>query len=235
MPEFTLNDLPAAERPRERLVRHGAEALSAQELIALVLGRGTRGEPVMNLSQSLLSKFGSLAGIANASLEQLQQVRGLGLAKAAQLKACMAIAYRILSSDEDERSHHNRKKPVGKPEDLAKELRKRIGDKKQEHLLVVSLDNRNRTIGIDEVAVGTLNASLIHPRETFSAAINRHAASIIISHNHPSGDPTPSAADISVTKRLKEAGILIGIELLDHIIIVNNDNYYSFREKGMIG
>ncbi|HUW24369.1 MAG TPA: DNA repair protein RadC [Patescibacteria group bacterium] len=228
---LTLNDLPKEERPRERLQKYGPEALSVSELLALILGRGVKGEPVMLTAQKLLSKFGSIKGISEASLEDLQSIKGLGLAKAAQIKACFQISRRL---DFEENSiSKKRKKRVINPGDIFKLVKSKITKSNKEHFLVISLDTRNIVLGIDSVSIGTLNASLVHPRETFETAITRHAAQVIIAHNHPSGDVEPSEGDIETTTRLKEAGELLGIEVIDHLIISKKD-FFSFKAKGII-
>lgn len=225
---FTLHDLPSEERPRERLKKFGPEVLSAQELLALILGRGIKGEPVMMLSQKLLSKFGNLRKVAEASLEDLREIKGLGLAKAAQIKACLEIARRINQEEGIEN-----KRRLLTPEYVFKLLKPKIVQYNKEHFVVVSLDSRNNVIGIDTISIGTLNANLVHPRETFEAAIARHASQVIVAHNHPSGDVEPSQGDIDTTKRLKEAGELLGIEVIDHLIISKKD-FFSFKSKGTI-
>lgn len=225
---FTVRDMPLQERPRERFAR-GAD-VSAQELIAIVLGSGGRGLSVMTLAQLLVSRFGSLEGVVNASLEDLQHVDGLGPAKALQLKACLEIARRVIHDEALGEEQRATKKGVATPEDIAALVKPLIRSWQKEHFFVISFDNRNRPLGVDLVGVGTLNANLVHPRETFEAAISRHAAAIAICHNHPSGDPQPSEADLVVTKRLKEAGELMGIQLLDHVIM-SKRVLFSFREK----
>jgi DNA repair protein RadC len=230
---FTVNDLPVSERPRERLVRHGSKVLSAQELLALILGRGTRGQSVMNIAQELLVKFSSLEKVVEASLEDLCTIKGLGLAKATQLKACLEIAQRVANAQLDGAQAHGRKQPVASPQDIFAVVRPLIASSHKEHLVLISFDNRNKVLATDMVAVGTLNANLVHPREVFDLAISHHAASIAISHNHPSGDAQPSEADVAVTKRLKEAGVIMGIELLDHVIITTT-TFFSFRENQLM-
>lgn len=230
---FTVRDMPVEERPRERLARLGPEAVSAQELLAVVLGRGVVGQSVMNLAQELLSKFGSLRGVVDASLEQLQEVTGLGPAKALQLKACLEIARRVVKEDVKKEETRNRSKAVASAQDVFEVVSPLVGNYKKENFFVVSFDNRNRVLGVDRVAVGTVNANLVHPRETFEVAIRRNAAHIAVAHNHPSGDPQPSESDIVVTKRLAEAGKLMGIQLLDHVIF-SKTNVYSFKENGLV-
>jgi DNA repair protein RadC len=226
---FTVADLPESERPRERFRAHG-DKVSIPELLALVLGRGVPGESVLTVAQNLLARFGSLSGIAGASLEDLQTVKGIGPAKAAQIAACFVLA-RKLMAEENEEKHYG--EPVTSPVVAADLVREKVGSYKREHFFVLSFDTRNRFLGIDEVSIGILNANIVHPRETFDAAIRRHAAKIIIAHNHPSDDPEPSEDDLDITRRLAEAGRIVGIELLDHFIVTKS-GWLSFREKGLM-
>ena len=224
---FTIHDLPLSERPRERLQKFGVAALSAQEILALILGRGVSGESVMVTAQKLLSRFGNLKGIANASVEELSQVRGIGLAKAAQIKAAFELANRL--EDYPEAGE----KPIVKtPDDVAGLVRGRLRGKKKEHFLALLLDTRNRLIKVSEISMGSLDASIVHPREVFKEAISASAASVIFVHNHPSGDTEASEDDVKLTKRLAEAGEIVGIEVLDHIIICDK-NYLSLKGKGL--
>ena len=231
--EATVLDLPATERPRERMLARGADNVSAQALLAVVLGRGTAGRSVMVVARDLLSKFKSLEGAVNAPVEALREINGLGLAKALQLKACLEIARRVVQEEAETEKKRNGSEEVAQPEDVARLVRPLVRNWQQEHFFVVSFDNRNRVLGVDLVGIGTLNANLVHPRETFGTAIGRHAAFIAVAHNHPSGDPTPSEADLTVTKRLKEAGELMGIQLLDHVIL-GKATLFSFRENGVV-
>lgn len=226
---FTIRDLPVSERPRERLQKFGAEALSAQEILAVLLGRGISGESVMVTAQRLLSQFGSLKGIADASVEELSGVKGIGLAKAAQLKAAFELSSRLGGYAEVQ------DKPIVKtPEDVASLVKGRLGGKKKEHFLALLLDTRNRLIKIAEISVGSLDASIVHPREVYKEAISASAASVVFVHNHPSGDPTASEDDIKLTKGLAEAGEILGIEVLDHIII-GDKKYLSLKREGLFG
>ncbi len=224
---FTVHDLPLSERPRERLVKLGTEALSVQELLALVLGRGTKGESVVLTAQKLLSKFGNLKNIASASIEELTQMKGIGLAKATQLKAALELGKRL-----EEQSTDTDKLTVRSPEDVVKVVRNKLKGKKREHFIALSLNTRNHLIGIHTISIGSLDASIVHPREVFKEAITSSAASVIFVHNHPSGDPTPSEDDVRLTKRLVEVGEIIGIEVLDHIIICDTC-YSSMKSKGV--
>ena len=224
---FTIHDLPLSERPRERLQKFGVEALSAQEILALILGRGVAGESVMVTAQRLLSQFGSLKGIASASVEELSQVKGIGVAKASQIKAAFELANRL----EDYMEAGDR--PIVKtPENVVGLVRGRLKGKKKEHFLALLLDTRNQLIKVAEISVGSLDSSLVHPREVFKEAISATAASVIFAHNHPSGDPTASEDDIKLTKRLAEAGEIVGIDVLDHIII-SDKNYLSLKREGL--
>jgi DNA repair protein RadC len=224
---FTIRDLPLSERPRERLQKLGVEALSAQEILAVILGRGIAGESVMVTAQRLLSHFGNLKGLASASVEELSQVRGIGLAKAAQIKAAFELANRVEGYTEAE------DKPIVKtPEDVVNLVRSRLKGKKKEHFLALLLDTRNRLIKVAEISIGSLDASIVHPREVFKEAISASAASVIFAHNHPSGITEASEDDIKLTKRLVKAGEIVGIDVLDHIIIGDKD-YLSLKREGL--
>ena len=224
---FTIHDLPISERPRERLQKFGIEALSAQEILALILGRGVAGESVMVTAQRLLSQFGSVKGIASASVEELSRVKGIGIAKASQIKAAFELANRVEGFSEA-----GSKPLVKSPDDVVGLVRGRLKGKKKEHFLALLLDTRNQLIKVAEVSVGSLDGSIVHPREVFKEAISATAASVVFAHNHPSGDPTASEDDIGLTKRLAEAGKIVGIDVLDHIII-GDKNFLSLKREGL--
>jgi DNA repair protein RadC len=225
---FTVHDLPLSERPRERLSKLGAEALSSQEILALILGRGIKGESVIVTAQKLLSRFGNLKNLASASIEELTQIKGIGPAKAAQIKATFELSKRLENS-----SSETAIITVKSPEDVVKTARSLLKGKKKEHFLVICLDTRNHVIKTSTVSIGSLDCSIVHPREVFKDAISSTAASVIFIHNHPSGDPTPSEDDIKMTKRLIEAGEIIGIEVLDHIVICDNE-HLSMKAKNLV-
>ena len=224
---FTVRDLPRNERPRERLQRLGAENLSAQELLAVVLGRGIARESVLITSQRLLDKFKTVRGIAEASSEELLQVRGIGPAKACQIKAAFELSNRWGASSD------NRKNiTVSSPENVFSELKALARGKKKEYFWAVLLDTRNTLIKSVEISVGSLDSSIVHPRELFKEAISASASSIVIAHNHPSGNPQPSQDDIKLTKRLKETGDIIGIEIVDHVIL-GDGRFISMKREGI--
>jgi len=224
---FTVRDLPRQERPRERLQKFGPEALSAQELLALVIGRGIPKKSVISIAQELLTRFGNVKAISQATIEELSQIKGIGLAKAAQIKACFELGKR--EDLELEMINFD----IKNPESVVKAIRASIKDKAKEHFKLILLNPRNKIIRISTISIGTLNASLVHPREVFKDAIVHSAASVVLAHNHPSGDPEPSEDDVTITKRLIEAGKILGIEVIDHIIITKN-GFFSFKEKGLI-
>ena len=224
---FTIHDLPLSERPRERLSKLGIEALSAQEILALILGRGIKGESVAVTSQNLLSKFGNLKNIAAASLEELSEIKGIGPAKAAQIKAAFELSKRLEDSPDEGKT------TIKSPQDAIKTVKTRLKGKKKEHFFILSLDTRNHVINSRQVSIGNLDSSIVHPREVFKEAISSSAASVIFVHNHPSGDPEPSDDDIKLTKRLVEAGEILGIEVLDHIIVCDKD-HLSMKAKNML-
>ncbi len=223
---FTIHDLPKEERPRERLVKFGEQALSAQELLQLILGRGVAGESVAVTAQKLLAQFGSLQKLAEASIEELSSIKGIGLAKATQIKAAFEIGRRVSTQTLDYKS-----KELTDPEKVYRLIKSKLKDYHKEHFYIIALNSRNYSIA--EVSVGSLNASIVHPREVFAEAIKNKAASVIFVHNHPSGDPEPSEDDLEITKRLVESGKILGIEVVDHIIVTKN-NFYSFKENKLI-
>ena len=225
---FTIHDLPQAERPRERMQKYGAEALSTAELIAVLIRSGTRGESVLLTAQKLLSNFGNLQNIASASLEELSRIKGIGLSKATQIKAAFELGRRV--DDPDYNSNEN---PVQSPEQACKAVQEKLKGKKKEHCYILCLDTHNHVCAKREVSIGNLDSSIVHPREVFKEAVSSLAASVIFVHNHPSGDLEPSSEDINLTKRLVEAGNLLGIPVLDHII-VSNKGYISLKAKNLI-
>jgi DNA repair protein RadC len=223
---FTIHDLPIEERPRERLVKFGEQALSAQELLQLILGRGIAGESVAVAAQKLLAQFGSLQKLAEASIVELSAIRGIGLAKAAQIKAAFEIGRRLSTQIMPYKS-----KELTDPAKAYHLIKSKLKDYHKEHFFIIVLNSRNWSVA--EVSVGSQDASIVHPREVFAEAIKNKAASVIFAHNHPSGDPEPSEGDLLTTKRLVEAGKILGIEVADHII-VTAAGYLSFKEKNLI-
>jgi DNA repair protein RadC len=224
---FTIHDLPRAERPRERMHALGPEALSSLELLALIIGRGVSGKSALHIAQELLTTFGNIHAVSLATIEELSRVKGIGLAKAAQIRAAFELGRRQdLEPDVGQYS-------ISDPERLVKALRKGIQEKAKEHFKLVLLNTRNKVIGISTISVGILNASLVHPREVFKDALRHNASSIILVHNHPSDDPEPSDDDLVVTRRLVDAGRLMGVEVLDHIIITRS-GYTSLKEKDLL-
>lgn len=218
--------MPKQERPRERLERLGPEALSAQELLAVVIGRGVSRRSVMDIAQELMRRFGSINALSQATIEELSKIKGIGIAKAAQLKAAFELAQRRdLAGDRIDVD-------IKDPQAVVKVVRAGIKDKAKEHFKLVLLNTRNKVIGVSTISVGTLNASLVHPREVFREAVVRSAASVILAHNHPSDDLEPSEEDLKITRRLVEAGRIMGIEVLDHIIITRRD-FVSLKGKGL--
>ncbi len=225
---WTMRDTPLSERPRERLVRYGADKLSGEELLAILISRGTAGVPVKDIAHELMVRFGSVAAIAEATVEELKQIPGIGTAKACQLKAAFELARRSQEAD-----GVSERKELTNPEAVVRLVNPLLAERKKESFFTVLLDARNRHIRTEKISVGSLDATVAHPREVFNPAVHDHAAAIIVVHNHPSGDPTPSGEDIQLTHRIAEAGKVLGIKLLDHVIIAGN-NYYSFRSHGLV-
>ncbi len=224
---YTVRDLPVEDRPRERLQKVGVDNLSTQELLALIIEKGGRGQTVLTLAQNLLAHFGNLQNIKNASIEELKKVKGIGFATACKIQA----AFKLGEKAELHIPKFGEK--IKKPETVFNLLKNEIGNKMKENFYILSLTTRNNLIGVDKVSTGTLSASLAHPREVFLPAIKNSASTVIIVHNHPSGDTQPSEDDLEITKRLVEAGKILGIDVVDHIIVAK-DNYFSFKDKGLI-
>ena len=222
----SIKDLPPTERPRERLMHAGEGALSTAELVAIILRTGVGGENVLTLASRLLSKYNGLSGLARASFAELRAERGLGRAKTAQLKAALELGRRMLLASPEDRF------VIRSPSDVAQLLMAEMAHLEQEHFRVLFLDSRNQLLGSETVYVGTLNSSHVRIAEVFRDAIKRNCAAIIVAHNHPSGDPTPSPEDVEVTRKLIAAGTLLNIDVLDHLTI-GQQRYVSLRERGL--
>lgn len=222
-----IKDVPKSERPRERLLRDGAEALSNQELIALMLGSGTRAESVIDLAGRVVQHFDGLKLLKEATVQELMAIRGIGEAKAVQLRAALEIGRRIKQFPVEE-THI-----VRSPQDVADYMMEEMRHLKQEHFVALYLNTKNAVLHKKTLFIGSLNASLVHPREVFKEALRYSSASLVCLHNHPSGQPEPSPEDIEVTKRLVSTGKMLGVELLDHVII-GDRKFYSMKEKGYI-
>lgn len=222
----TIKDLPEEEQPRERLARHGASVLSNSELLALLLGSGSKKENAISLAHRILVQEQGLRYLVDSSVEQLCSINGIGKAKAAQIKAAIELGKRLAAFE------LGVDKPVKCPQNVADLLMEEMRYLKKEHMKLVLLNVKCNLISVEEISVGSLNASIVHPREVYNPAIRKSSASIIMVHNHPSGDPAPSSEDVSITARIAEAGKLIGIELVDHVII-GDGKYISMKEKGL--
>ncbi|WP_370872819.1 RadC family protein [Robertmurraya andreesenii] len=222
-----IRDFPAEERPRERFEQNGPESLSNHELIAILLRTGTKEESVLQLSNRLLTNFEGLRLLKDATLDEITAIKGIGKAKAIQVLAAVEIGRRISNLTYDDRY------VIRTPEDGANYVMNDMRFLAQEHFVCLYLNTKNQVLHKKTVFIGSLNASIVHPREVFKEALRRSAASVICFHNHPSGDPAPSREDIEVTKRLVESGKILGIELLDHVIIGEN-KFVSLKEKGYL-
>jgi DNA repair protein RadC len=226
-----IKDLPDAERPRERLLAHGADALKTSELVAILLRTGMKGLSAIDIAEQLLQRFGTLQGLARASLDDIRKTKGIGRDKAVALKSAFTLAQRMAKEIRAEMPL------LDNPENIAELLREDNRLYEVENFQVVLLNTRRRLIRVEQISQGTLDTILVHPREVFKSAIAAGAAAIVLAHNHPSGDPTPSEADIKVTRDLIRAGQLLKIEVLDHIILgratEEKPRYFvSLRELG---
>ncbi|WP_199900138.1 RadC family protein [Caldalkalibacillus mannanilyticus] len=221
-----IRDYPIEERPRERMVKEGADKLSNQELIAILLRTGTKNESVFQLSSRVLKELGSIRHLNEMSIDELTRIKGIGQAKAVQIIAGLELGRRVARKRAEVMT-------IRSPQEAATYLMEVIGLDQQEKFYCLYLNTKNQIIYEKTVFMGSLNSSIVHPREVYKEALKWSAASIIVSHNHPSGDPSPSREDIEVTKRLIEAGEIIGIECLDHLII-GDGRFCSLKEQGYI-
>lgn len=223
----TIKDLPQQERPRERLQQLGTGALSNAELLAILLRTGTKEMSALRLAECLLSCAENLRALPEMTLEELQQIKGIGLAKSVQIKAALELGKRIATSSQEERLQ------ISSPGDAAGLFMEDLRYKKREYFKLVLLDTKNRVIAREQISEGSLNASIVDLRQIFGIALKKSAAAMILAHNHPSGDPAPSHEDLAITRRIKEAGELMGIKVLDHLVI-GDGRFLSFKEKGLL-
>jgi DNA repair protein RadC len=222
-----INDLQKIEKPREKLMKIGAENLTDVELVSIILRSGGKDYPVTSLSRDLINKFGGIKELLLADIEEILEFKNIDTAKASSLKAVEEISKRYLSPSRETPTY------VKTPKDVYDIVRKDIFNKNQEYLFLLCLDSRNKLISKDIISKGTLNETLIHPREIFKKAVSKNSCYIILAHNHPSEKCEPSDEDIKVTKRIHNAGINMGIPLIDHVI-VTNDNFSSMKSSNLI-
>jgi len=221
----TIKNMPQSEQPREKLLNNGVESLSNAELLAILLATGTKELTAISLAENILNYSNDgLRYLTDTTVEELSNIRGMGLAKSAQLIAAVELGKRIALTTKV--NNYRIKSPM----DVSSLLMEDLRYKKKEYFNILLLNTKHELISIENISIGSLNASIVHPREVFQRAIKRSSSAIILAHNHPSGDPSPSNEDIKITKRLKEAGNIIGIEVLDHIII-GDGTYCSLKEK----
>jgi DNA repair protein RadC len=223
-----VKDLPLDDRPREKLLLRGAQSLSDAELLAVLIRTGTKGKSVINISQELIAENENLAILASKHPSHFKKKEGIGNDKAATLLAAFEISRRILSQ-----SKNYSEKKITSPQDIAEMFIPLLKDELKEKFILICLNSANKVIKYDVISIGNLNSSIVHPREIFKAAIENSSASVILMHNHPSGNPEPSSEDISITKKLVEAGKMLDIPVFDHIILAGN-NYTSFVERRII-
>ncbi len=219
-----IRDMPETERPRERLMHYGAGALSTSELLAIMLRVGVQGENAVNLAVRLLSQYGGLSGLAKASFGELEKIKGVGAVKVTQIKAALELGRRLMVESPEDRPQ------IRAPADAANLVMGEMALLEQEHLRLMLLDTKNRVLQVPTVYIGNLNTSVVRVGELFRYALRENSASVIVIHNHPSGDPTPSPEDARVTERIVEAGKLLDIEVLDHLVI-GRGRFVSMKER----
>lgn len=222
-----IKDLQKEEKPREKMIEKGPDVLTDVELLAIIIRSGGKNNSATNLSRELILKFGNLKNVLTADITQLTSVKNIDIAKATSIKAVEEISKRFLTPLKEENIK------IKSPKDVYDLIRKEILNKEEEYLFLICLDCRNRLISKEIISKGTINETLIHPREIFKKALNKNAYSIILVHNHPSNEPDPSDEDIKVTKRIFRAGIDMGIPLTDHLVVTNND-FISMKAQNLI-
>ena len=222
-----IKELPSDERPREKLRDNGAQVMSNSELLAILLRSGNQDESALRLAEHLLERQGGLAGLGGATAEALEQDKGIGEAKASTVLAAIELGRRVALLEPAQRL------TIKTPDDVAALLLPRFRYESREHFLAVLLSTKNHVLKTAVISIGSLNASIVHPRELFREAINCRAAAVILAHNHPSGDPTPSPEDVALTRKLVEAGSLLDIPVLDHLIL-GDGKFISLKEKGIL-
>ncbi len=227
MDDFKISDLPFELRPREKLRRLGPAFLTNSELLAILIGSGRPRENALTISKKLIEKLGGLQGLASAQLEEIEVFKGLGPAKACKIIACLELAKRLYSPRLEE------KVIIKSPSDVHRFFYSEMCFLDKEHFKVIILNVKNAVIKVVDIAIGSLSGALVHPRELFKVVIKANASHIIIAHNHPSGDPSPSEEDMNITRRLREGAQLLGIKLLDHVII-GKEGFFSFKENGLL-
>ena len=225
--KILIKDVPVEERPRERMTRYGAAVLNHAELLAILLRTGTVSESAVDLAKRVLHESGGLRDLVTMSIDEMTKIKGIGVAKALQIKAGFELGKRASKSFFGERH------TIRSPEDVSRMLMEELRYEQKEKFLCVFLNTKNHVIGQEVLSIGSLNATIVHPREVFRAAIQKSSSAIICVHNHPSGDPTPSREDIDMTTRLIEAGLIVGIDVLDHIII-GDQTFVSLKEQGLM-
>jgi len=224
---FTIKELPEEERPREKLIKYGAESLTNAELLALIIRIGNRERTAVELAQDILNHYGGIKGLNYSGIADLISIKGVGKAKAVQIMAVLELSKRLAALNSDE------KEVIKTPEDVANLVMPELRFFTQEVFKLVLLDIKNQVLALPVISKGGLSSSIVHPREVFKEAIKKSAAAVILVHNHPSGIPEPSKDDIKITRCLIDAGNIIGIDVLDHIII-GDGIYLSMKEKGII-
>ncbi|WP_292462645.1 DNA repair protein RadC [Methanolobus sp.] len=224
--KICIREMPEDERPRERLLKYGPEALSNAELLAIILRTGTQKENIINLCSRIFSEY-SIKQLSQANISKLTEIHGIGNAKAAQIAAVFELARKLEGFTDEPR------RKIRSPADVYSLLYPKMREQKRERLVALLLDTKNQVLREEVISIGSLNANIVHPREVFKVALMESCASVILSHNHPSGDPTPSREDIAVTEKLIEGGKLLGIDVLDHVVI-GEGRYVSLKDEGYV-